>query len=315
MKKPLKYLLYFFAFLALLLVGIGFSAYAPDKSLDTLKADWAYDNSQFLTIDNMPVHYRINGTGTPLVLIHGTGASLHTWEKWTEILDDKFKVISLDMPAFGLTGPNQTGKYSLEYYAQFLDQFLTKIGVDTCHIGGNSLGGAIAWRYTTMYPDKVKKLILLDAGGYPPENKDDEPPLAFQLAKSPIWSKILLTITPKSLFESSMKEVYHNDDLVTDKLINRYYELYLREGNRQAFVDRVNNIEYTDPSYIKTITAPTLIQWGKTDEWIPLANAYKFQKDIVGSKVIVYDNAGHLPMEEIAEQSAADAKAFLVNAP
>ena len=313
MKKTLKYVGYTTALLVVGIIGILLLNYAPDKSLETLKVDWTYSNSQFITIDNLPVHYRINGTGTPLVLIHGTGASLHTWEKWTATLDDHFKVIALDMPAFGLTGPNSTGNYSLEYYAQFLDQFLTTIGVDSCHIGGNSLGGAIAWRYTAMYPEKVKKLILLDAGGYPPANKNDKPPFAFQLAKSPIWSKVLLTITPKSLFESSMKEVYHNDDLVTDQLINRYYELYLREGNRQAFIDRVNNLEYTDPSHIKTITAPTLIQWGKTDEWVPLANAYKFQKDIVGSKLIVYDNAGHLPMEEIPAQSVADAKAFLLD--
>jgi len=287
-------------------------SYQPDKPLSALKAEWTYENSKFLQIENMPVHYRINGTGPPLVLIHGTGASLHTWEKWTAILEKEFKVIALDMPAFGLTGPNETGNYSLEYYAKFLDEFLTKIDVDSCYIGGNSLGGAISWRYAAMYPEKVKKLILLDAGGYPPANKDEEPPLAFQLAKSPVWSKILLTITPRSLFESSMKEVYHNDDLVTDELIDRYYELYLRAGNRQAFIDRVNNLAYTDPTLIKTIKTPTLIQWGKTDEWVPLANAYKFQKDIVGSKLIVYDNAGHLPMEEIPTQTAQDARAFLL---
>ena len=312
MNKALKLFLYANLFLIALIAGMAFKTYAPDKSLSELKADWAYDNSQFLTIDNMPVHYRINGTGVPLVLIHGTGASLHTWEKWTNTLEKDFKVISLDMPAFGLTGPNETGKYSLAYYAQFLDTFLTQIGVDSCYVGGNSLGGAISWKYTTMYPNKVKKLILLDAGGYPPENEDDEPPLAFQLAKSPIWSKVLLTMTPRSLFESSMKEVYHDDDLVTDKLIDRYYELYLRAGNRQAFIDRVNNMEYTNPAEIKTITAPTLIQWGKTDEWIPLANAYKFQKDIVGSELVLYDNAGHLPMEEIPEESVRDARAFLL---
>ncbi len=290
------------------------SAYAPDRSLESLKTDWAYDNSQFITVDDMPVHYRINGTGMPLVLIHGTGASLHTWEAWTEILDDDFRVISLDMPAFGLTGPNKTGKYSLEYYARFLDDFLTKIGVDSCHIGGNSLGGAISWRYASLYPQKVKKLILLDAGGYPAE-ANEEPPLAFRLAQSPFWSKVLLKITPKSLFESSMKEVYHNDDLVTEKLIDRYYQLYLRAGNRQAFIDRVNNIEYTDPSNIKTLKVPTLIQWGRMDEWVPLINAYKFQKDIAGSELIIYDNAGHVPMEEISEQTARDARAFLLKRP
>ena len=217
--------------------------------------DRAYKDSQFIEVQELPVHYRVRGKGEPLVLIHGTGSSLHTWEEWTKVLEKDFKVIALDMPAFGLTGPNQTGKYSLEYYAKFLDEFLEKLGVSSCHIGGNSLGGAISWRYAAMFPAKVKKLILLDAGGYPAEREEEEPPLAFQLAQSPIWSKVLLTVTPRSLFESSMKEVYHNDELVTEELINRYYELYLRAGNRQAFIDRVNNISYTDPSLIATIKA------------------------------------------------------------
>jgi len=307
--KKLFLLLPGFLLTAILITAI--SLYTPDKPLEELKAEWTYDNSKFIEVQGLPVHYRVNGTGEPLVLIHGTGASLHTWEEWTKILEKDFKVISLDMPAFGLTGPNQTGKYSLKYYAEFLDEFLSKIGVTSCHIGGNSLGGSISWRYAAMFPEKVKKLLLLDAGGYPSE-EEKEPPLAFRLASNPILSKILLTVTPRSLFESSMKEVYHNDELVTEELIDRYYELYLREGNRQAFVDRVKNISYTDPSLIATITAPTLIQWGKTDEWIPVANAYKFQKDITGSEVIVYDNAGHLPMEEIPKKSAMDARAFLL---
>ena len=311
MKKVLIYLIGFL--LLAFLLGVIF-LYTPDKPLEELKAEWAYDDSKFMDVQGLPVHYRINGTGEPLVLIPGTGASLHTWEEWTKILENDFKVISLDMPAFGLTGPNQTGKYSLEYYAEFLDEFLSKLGVSSCHIGGNSLGGSISWRYATMYPDKVKKLILLDAGGYRSEEKQEEkePPLAFRLANSPILSKILLKITPRSLFESSMKEVYHNDDLVTEELVNRYYQLFLRPGNRQAFIDRIKNTSYTDPSLIATIKAPTLIQWGKTDEWIPVANAYKFQKDIEGSEVVIYENAGHLPMEEIPEESAKDAREFLL---
>ena len=128
-----------------------FFLYTPDKPLEDLKEEWAYDNSKFMEVQGLPVHYRVNGTGEPVVLIHGTGASLHTWEEWTKILEKDFQVISLDMPAFGLTGPNQTGKYSLEYYAAFVDDFLTKIGVSHCSIGGNSLGGAISWRLSLIH--------------------------------------------------------------------------------------------------------------------------------------------------------------------
>lgn len=308
MIRILKYLLALTGSVLVLFLVFLFINYAPDKSPELLKQQWAYDNSSFVEIKGMPVHYRINGSGHPLVLIHGTGASLHTWERWTELLAADFKVISLDMPAFGLTGPNPTGEYSLEFYAQFLDDFLNEIGVDQPYIAGNSLGGGIAWRYAVMFPDKVKKLVLLDASGYP---SDKAPPLAFQLAKSKFWSTILLNFTPKSLFEKSLKEVYYNDELVTPELIDRYYQFYLRTGNRQAFIDRVRSVRYSDPALIKTIRCPTLIIWGETDEWVPVSNAYKFEKDIPGAELIVYEKVGHLPMEEIPEQTSRDLKTFL----
>ena len=287
-----------------------FINYTPDKSFSEVKEKWAYENSQFLELDGMPVHYRINGNGKPIVLIHGTGSSLHTWEGWTKILEQEFQVISLDIPGFGLTGPNKEGEYNLDYYAKFLDTFLKQIDIDTITVAGNSLGGAIAWTYTTLFPKKVKKLILVDASGY---TSNKEPPLAFRLAKNPISSRLLLSMTPKSLFETSIKDVYYNKALVSSELINQYYELYLREGNRQAFIDRVNTEQYEDPSKIKTIKCPTLIQWGQHDHWVSLENAYKFNKDIADSKLIIYENAGHVPMEEIPEITGRDALNFLLD--
>lgn len=306
LKSVLKYLL-----LAILLIIVGVFAfnYAPDRSVEDLKKRWTYDNSKFIEVDGIDAHYRINGQGTPLVLIHGTGASLHTWEGWTDILSKDFQIISLDMPAFGLTGPSIDRDYSLEKYARFLDEFLGKIGVDTFHLAGNSLGGAISWKYASMFPEKVKKMILIDAAGYP---FDKKLPLAFRLAKNDIMGKILLKITPKSLFWKSIREVYYNDDLVTEELIDRYYELYLREGNRQAFVDRVRAIESNDVSPIKTIKTPTLIMWGADDEWIPVTLVNKFKNDLINAESIVYKQVGHVPMEEIPEATAEDARTFLL---
>lgn len=306
LKSILKYTLLFLFLITV--VGLVFN-YQPDRSVEELKKRWAYPNSQFTEVDGMDVHYRINGTGQPLVLIHGTGASLHTWERWTDILEKDFQVISLDMPAFGLTGPSPKRDYSLENYANFLDTFLTKIGVDTFYLAGNSLGGAISWKYASMFPNKVKKLVLIDASGYS-FNKDL--PLAFRMAKNPILGEILLKITPKPLFWKSIREVYYNDDLITEELIDRYYELYLREGNRQAFIDRVRNIEYNDASPIKTIKTPTLIMWGADDEWVSVRFAEQFKKDLINSKLIIYKETGHVPMEEIPEVTAADVRTFLL---
>ena len=308
MKSIFKKLLIVLGILVLIILGYTWMNYASDKSFEELKSKWSYDNSQFLKLDGMPVHYRINGEGEPLVLIHGTGASLHTWEKWTEILEKDFKVISLDMPAFGLTGPNPERDYTLEFYAKFLDSFLEKIEVDKFSVAGNSLGGGIAWKYASLFPNKVESMILIDPIGYP---QTGELPFALRLAANKYASKYLITITPKSLFYKSMNEVYHNDDLVTDELINRYYDLYLREGNRQAFVDRAMAIETIDTSEIATITTPTLILWGEKDEWISPNDGPKFKRDIKGAELITYSNAGHVPMEELPKLTAHDARIFL----
>lgn len=308
MKSILKKILIVFGILALIILGYTWMNYAPDKSFEELKTKWSYDNSQFIEMDGMPVHYRINGEGDPLVLIHGTGASLHTWEGWTEILEKDFKVISLDMPAFGLTGPNPERVYTLEFYAKFLDSFLEKIEVDKFSIAGNSLGGGIAWKYAALFPEKVKSMILIDPLGYP---RDGELPFALRLAANKYASGFLKTVTPKSLFYKSFYEVYHNDDLVTEELVNRYYQLYLREGNRQAFVDRAMATETIDTLEIATITTPTLILWGENDEWISPLDAPKFKRDIKGSELITYPNAGHVPMEELPKLTAQDARIFL----
>ncbi len=282
--------------------------YASDQPLEALKAKWTYDNSQFVTIDETPVHYRINGSGETLVLLHGTGASLHTWAVWTDTLAKDFRVISLDLPAYGLTGPHRGGKYTLDFYAQFLDKFLQRIGVEQFSLAGNSLGGGIAWRYASLFPDKVNKLILIDAVAYP---QAKEPPLVFRLAKNKLLSKLLLKISPKFLFEKSMKEVYYQDDLVDDALIDRYYELYLRKGNRQAFIDRIRTMQAADTTLLQNIQIPSLIMWGKHDEWVRLENAYKFERDLPQAELIVYEKAGHVPMEEIPILSAQDARSFL----
>ncbi|MFK7771520.1 MAG: alpha/beta fold hydrolase [Saprospiraceae bacterium] len=308
MNSILKKILITLGILVLLILGYTWMNYAEDRSFGELKTKWSYENSQFLEMDGMPVHYRINGEGEPLVLIHGTGASLHTWEAWTEILEKDFKVISLDMPAFGLTGPNPKRIYTLEFYAKFLDSFLEKIEVDKFSIAGNSLGGGIAWKYAALFPDKVKSMILIDPMGYP---RKGELPFALRLAANKYASQYLKTVTPKSLFYKSMNEVYHNDELVTDELVNRYYDMYLREGNRQAFVDRAMAKETIDTSEIATIKTPTLILWGENDIWISPDDAPKFNRDIQDSELIMYPNAGHVPMEELPKLTAHDARIFL----
>ena len=306
MKNLLKYSLS--AITAFLIIVIAIY-WKNDIDLNELKDKYAYTSSSFISIDGINVHYRDVGKGEAILLIHGTGASLHTWEKWIDILSPGYRVISFDLPGFGLTGPDPNHNYQISRYTAILDSLMVKLKVDSFHIAGNSLGGLVAWRYTSQFPQKILTLNLIDAAGLPQPGK--KPPFIFQLAKLPVLSTLMQKVTPKSIIENSMLDVYKNDQLVTEKLIDRYFELSLREGNRTAFVKRMSQLnEKLDINDLKKITAPVLIQWGKHDRWIPLAKGYEFKKIIPKAELKIYDS-GHVPMEENPMETVEDYMIFL----
>ena len=287
--------------------------YQSDIPVSSLKLKYAKLPSNFITIDGMNVHYRdvgVQSDSLPIILLHGTGASLHTWQGWVDELSKTRRVITVDLPAFGLTGPNATNDYSPEAYVEFTRQFIEAFRIKACVLGGNSLGGGIAWQTAATYPDLIQKLILVDASGYP--NKAKSVPMAFRLAKVPILNSLLTVITPRSVIEKSIKNVYGNSELVTKELIDRYYDLTLRPGNRKAFVARMQLDSFQDNSdKIKTLTQPTLIIWGEKDLLIPVENAHKFATDLPNNKLVVYSELGHVPMEENPQETVKAVKEFL----
>ena len=286
-----------------------------DKSISDLKEKYANTSSSFLTLDGMDVHYRDEGNPTdsiPIVLIHGTGSSLHTFNDWSKTLTQTKRVIRMDLPAYGLTGPFPNSIYSIAQYTSFLNNFLKSLEVKKCILAGNSLGGEIAWNFTLEQPHLVTKLILIDAAGYPTVSKST--PLAFRLAKTPIINKSLTYITPKFLVRKSIENVYKDTSKITDTLIDRYFDLTLRAGNRQAFIDRFKTKKSTENyNSIKTIIQPSLILWGNQDLLIPLENAYKFQDDLPNNTLVVIKNTGHVPMEESPKKSLKPVLEFIKN--
>ena len=283
-------------FLLLLVLSISLYLYSPDISVSELKKNYANQHSQFIEIDGMNVHYRDEGEGQTIVLLHGTGASLHTWDEWTNELKKTFRVIRLDLPAYGLTGPHPEKKYSLSDYSSFLNSFVESLDIDNFILSGNSLGGAIAWYYASEYPNKVELLSLLDPGGF--YNKDKQSPLVFRLARAPGINKIIRYVTPRFFIKNTLKEVYFDKTKLTDKKIDTYRDLILRKNNRESFINRSNSepVDYT--SRLKLITCPTQIIWGNEDEWIPVENAKFFSKSIQNTRVDIMQETGHLPMEE-----------------
>lgn len=298
-----------FVAIVVVLTLVFFVLRSPDIPVNQLKQKYANDKSQFVEIENIQVHYRVEGTGPALVLIHGTGASLHTWDGWVDELKDDFTIYRLDLPAFGLTGPTMDRDYSMDNYVEFIHAFTQHVGLDSFAVGGNSLGGSIAWLYTVAHPKRVSQLILVDTGGYP--SKKPSTALAFKIARNPILGKLMLHITPKSFIRKNLIQVYGDPTKVKDEVVDRYHDMTLRKGNRHAFIDRTHTKTKNQSAEIKNISCPTLILWGAKDTWILPENAHKFQKDISNSDLIIYPEAGHVPMEEIPIKSANDVKKWL----
>ena len=297
------FVLFFGAILTLILV-----ARTPNVSVETLKKQYTDSNSQFISVDGLEVHYKDEGRGFPIVLLHGTSASLHTWDAWTEELIKNYRVIRMDLPAFGITGPNATNQYDLETYNRFLEQFLNQLKVDNFVLAGNSLGGSIGWYYASDHQEQVKQLILIDPGGFPSEK---ERPLIFRLAEIPLVNQLLKHITPRSFVKDNLKEVYFDDSKISEALIDRYHQMILREGSRKAFIEKANLEVQDDTDRLSLVKAPTLIIWGEDDIWIPVENAVKFMKELANSSLIVMEETGHVPMEERPAESVAHALKFI----
>jgi pimeloyl-ACP methyl ester carboxylesterase len=265
-----------------------------------------------MDLKGMQVHYRDEGPvndSFPLVLIHGTGAFLQTWDACTgEWAKDK-RVIRMDLPAFGLTGPAPDNDYSIEAYVDFLHQFLQRLQVNQCFLAGNSLGGQIAYSYCAKHPGNVKKLILMDPAGYPIENAKGN--LAFNLGRTPVLKHVLKIVTPLSVVRKSIEDVYGDKTLVTDSLVMMYRDMACRAGNRNALVVRLNMPQSGDTNLIKGISTPAMIIWGDQDFLIPLANAYKFHRDLPNDTLVVLKGIGHVPMEESPAQVISLVKSFI----
>lgn len=285
----------------------------PDRSVEQLKTRWALSPSQFVEIAGMQVHLRDEGPredSTPIVLLHGTSASLHTWDGWVNVLKDEHRVIRFDMPGFGLTGPSPENNYTIENYSRIVIAVLDHLHVDHCVLAGNSLGGQVAWATAVLHPGRVEQLILIDASGYPYQVQSV--PIGFKIARIPVLNWLMKEVLPRGIVEHSVKNVYGNPALVTPELVDRYFDLITRAGNRKALVERFRQ---TQPGSlvrkIPELKLPTLILWGGHDRLIPPDIGNRFHKEIIGSKLVKFNELGHVPQEEDPVKTVAALQEFL----
>ncbi len=319
MPRPAHRRIHFAAALSALALLSGAAACATDVPLQTLEERYTTPASRFITVsDGTRVHVRDEGLrdGPVLVLLHGSNAALQSWEPWVGQLKDRYRLVSLDFPGHGLTGPAASRTYGGPAYVQVVDDVAGALGISRFAVAGNSMGGAVAWQYAAAHPDKVRALILVNAAGYPRANPGSQP-LIFRLIRTPVVGEFLSGFSNRGLIESNLKEVIADDSLVTEAMVDTYWDLLRRPGNRQATLDRMR-APPADPEAwrrIATIRVPTLVLWGEVDPWIPASDAARFTADIPGARAIIYPGIGHLPQEEVPARSAADVAAFLAEVP
>ncbi len=310
----------------LVLAGVAFFgavglilSWAPDIPVQELKLRWARPPSRFIDVNGQQVHLRDEGPAgdpVPIILVHGTGASLHTWQGWAEGLREQRRVIRFDLPGFGLTGPNRQHDYSIARYVLFVRSVADQLGIDRFVLAGNSLGGEIAWVTAATLPERVDRLILVDPAGYAPEALGiaQEVPLGFRLARMPVARTLARYVLPRGVVERSLRELYGEPEQVTPERVDLYLDMTRRAGNRDALGRRFEQGNSgVDLRLLKQVQAPTLILWGGDDRLLPPELGERMAREIPHARLIVLQGLGHVPQEEDPPRTLAAVRRFLAS--
>ena len=300
--------------LLVVLIAAFFIFRTPDTDRAEMIAKYSNDASQFLDDGaGGQIHYRDEGNrdAPALVLIHGSNSHLQTWEAMIAELAGDHRLISVDLYGHGMTGPNPGGKYDAQTNIDLVTKVLDKVGVNKAVWVGNSMGGWLAWRAGLAVPERVSGLVLIDASGAQTGEKS-KPYLGARLAQSWLGQKLLPEITPRFLVKSSLEENYANPERLSEEFVTRYWEMLLFPGNRTATIERSKTPREPEQwQKIGNLQMPVLLLWGEQDKVIPVSHGKGFEAAIPSSKLIVYPDAGHLPMEETPEQVARDIDAWI----
>ena len=281
----------------------------PDLGSRGLERRFARESARFLELDGLRLHYRDEGQGAALVLLHGLTANLFVWDAWAECLRQHIRVIRLDLPGHGLTGPDAAQRYGWPDLAERVESLLDRLGIARATVVGNSLGGAVAWQLAARHPQRVARLVLIAPIGYPFEGT---PPLIFRLLAKPVLGPLMLRLTYRRAFIDRMAATYGDPRRLDRDGAERDHALFRRAGNRAAILSMLRGGSIPDPRpQLKAIEAPTLIMWGSLDRVTPPLMAQRFAADIQDARIVVLEGAGHAPMQEMPAESLAALRHFI----
>jgi pimeloyl-ACP methyl ester carboxylesterase len=280
---------------------------------DDLRRRYTQSGSKFVEIMGAHVHYVDEGQGDIIVMIHGFASSLHTWNHVADELKREHRVIRLDLPPFGVTGPLRSVSGAIETmnlpaYRRFIDTFLQALGIERATLIGNSLGGLISWDYALRHRGAVERLVLIDSAGFPMKL-----PIYIALFNSALVRASSSWWLPEAIVTSAVRNVYGDPRRLDALTLRRYVEFFQGEGTRTAIGKMVPTLDFShlDTGALTTLDVPTLVLWGAKDRWIPTAHAAEFANRIPGAKSVMYEGLGHIPMEEAPQRVLADLREFL----
>ncbi|PHR91763.1 MAG: alpha/beta hydrolase [Robiginitomaculum sp.] len=282
----------------------------PDATHEAVKIDDPYFTSadRVLEMDGLHVRYRDEGKADApvLVLIHGFSHSLEGWDGLSAGLTDTYRVVRMDLPGHGLTGPDARARYSNADTVVFVEQFLDALDIKNATLVGSSLGGLVAWRLAQTHPERVDKLVLIAPGGYSINGVTEVP------APVPDMAKYYFTQAPMVAVSAANKALYSDPSKLSEARIIQIQHMMTREGNGEAMLLRAASFTLPEPTAdLADVQAPTLLLWGDKDAMVPVAHGEKFVSAMPTAQLIVYENIGHVPHEEIPVQMATDILRFL----
>ncbi|MBU2587960.1 MAG: alpha/beta hydrolase [Alphaproteobacteria bacterium] len=288
----------------------------PDTDAAEMRAKYGGVPSQFVDIGGgVTIHLRDEGPkdAPAIMLLHGSNADLHTWEPWVAALKSQYRVIRFDQVGHGLTGPDPKHDYSRANYVADVLAVADTLGLERLVIGGNSMGGKHALAFAIAHPDRVSGLVLVDASGGPmPRDKAAKKNngggnIGFTIARMPGINRLVEQITPRSLIAQSLEQTVSVKSIVTEQMIDRYWELLRYPGNRRATLKRFGYpYDPLTEAEIAAVTAPVLILWGEEDRLIPVAAGQSLAGVMPNAQIIVYPGIGHLPQEEAPAATLGD---------
>ncbi len=304
--------------IAVVIVIVGLFLYAAygrkDLTLtkEYVKEKYVLPNSKFINWNGTEIHYTESGSGFPILMIHGFGGSNRDFILLDSMVHDKYRVIRVDLPGFGLSDfPKQTEENPdyIKVYDDYFTFLLDTLHLDSCYVMGNSLGGLMSWNLAVKHPSVVKKLILFNSAGY--DMAEVIKSANAKVFKYGIVQLLLQKGIPEFFTKRGMQRVFYNKSLLTVDREQRINDFWNRKGNMQQILNMASSDKFLDQNLIKQIACPTLIVWGKQDKVVHPKYAERFHSDIMKSRVIMYDSCGHVPMLERPLDVKRDVLKFL----